>query len=129
MRLNPCISVYTIVYHIGVVLIARRNRVPDAPSYFSTTIFSAYLLSVIWLVAFILTIAVLVSTNVMYQVVWLRAQGLPVTVHSQRVQVVLTLYEVVMVGGMALKGHSIVESEGPDPPDWRNTGGGKVRTM
>ncbi|KAF5387627.1 hypothetical protein D9615_000578 [Tricholomella constricta] len=120
MRLNPCISVYTLLYHIGVILIGRRKRTPEAPSYFSTAIFSGYLLTVVWLVALILTIVVLASGHMPYhQVAWLRQQGLPVTVHSQRVQVFLTLYETLMVGGMTLKGHSIVHNEGPDPHDWR----------
>jgi len=120
MRLNPCVSIYTLLYHIGVLLIGRRKRTPDSPSYFSTAIFSGYLLAVVWLVALILTIVVLASGHMpYYQVVWLRQQGLPVTVHSQRVQVFLTMYEMVMVGGMALKGHSIVYYEGPDPHDWR----------
>jgi len=120
MRLNPCISAYTLIYHIGVILIGFRKRTPHAPSYFSTAIFSGYLLTVVWFVAFILTIVVLASGHTpYYQVVWLRSQGLPVTVHTQRAQVFLTLYETAVVGGMALKGHSIVHKEGPDPHDWR----------
>jgi len=123
MRLNPCVSVYTLVYHIGVILIGRRKRTPDKPSYFSTTVFSGYLLAIVWLVALILTIVVLALGHMphmpYYQVAWLRQQGLPVTVHSQRVQVFLTIYQTLVVGGMALKGHSIVHNEGPDPHDWR----------
>lgn len=125
MWLNPPASVFTILYHIGVLLVSRRKRAADAPSYFSTTIFSAYLMSIVWLVAFILTIVVLAS-NRYYSVEDLQHQGLPVTVHSQRVQVVLTLYEMLVVGGMAVKGHSIVEREGPDPFEWRNLENGKV---
>ncbi|GLB34006.1 hypothetical protein LshimejAT787_0108900 [Lyophyllum shimeji] len=120
MRLNPCVSIYTLLYHIGVILISRRKRTPAAPSYFSTAVFSGYLLALVWLVALILTILVLASGHMpYYQVAWLRQQGLPVTVHSQRVQVFLVLYETAMVGGMAFKGHSIVHNEGPDPHDWR----------
>lgn len=52
--------------------------------------------------------------------------GLLVTVHTQRAQVALTLYEMLMVGGMAARGHAIVASKGPDPPDWRYEGDSKV---
>ncbi|RDB19956.1 hypothetical protein Hypma_012739 [Hypsizygus marmoreus] len=120
MWLAPCVAIYTLIFHIGTILIARRPRVPDAPSYFSTAIFCGYLLALIWLVAFILTLLVLMSSQVAYhQVSYLQQHGLPCTVHTQRIQVFLTVYEVVMVGGFAVKGHSIVESEGPDPHNWR----------
>jgi len=120
MWLNPCASVYTILYHVGVLVIAHRKRNPENPSYFSTAIFSGYLLAIIWLAAFILTIIVLALGGAGdFNVKFLRQYGLPVNVHTQRVQVFLTLYEMVMVGGMAAKGHAIVESHGPDPPDWR----------
>jgi len=122
MWFNPCASIVTLIYHAGVLLIARRPRVPDAPSYFSTAIFSAYLLVFAWLVAFILTTTVLASGHVgSYRVADLR--GLPANVHSQRLQVFLTLYEMVAVAGMALKGHAIVLKEGSDPPGWRYSGG------
>lgn len=121
MRLNPCICIYTLLYHVGVVFIGRRRRTPEAPSYFSTIVFCGYLLAFIWFVALIVTIVVLATSDhtPYYQVVWLQQQGLPVTVHSQRAQVFLTLYETIAVGGMALKAHSIVHHEGPDPHDWR----------
>ncbi|KAG5648885.1 hypothetical protein DXG03_000234 [Asterophora parasitica] len=131
MRVNPCISIYTLLYHLGVVLIGRRKRTPEAPSYFSTAVFSCYLLTVVWFVALILTIVVLASGHMhpYYQFAWLRLQGLPVTVHTQRAQVFLTLYETLMVGGLALKGHSIVHHEGPDPHDWRYTQFERVRAI
>ncbi|KAG5342292.1 hypothetical protein C0989_003421 [Termitomyces sp. Mn162] len=121
MRLNPCVSVCTLLYHLGFVLVGLRRRTPDGPSYFSTAVFSAYLLTVVWLVAFILTIAVLAlhGHSPYYQVAWLRQQGLHVNVHTQRVQVFLTLYETIMMGALGLKGHAIVHHEGPDPHDWR----------
>ncbi|KAG6916708.1 hypothetical protein DXG01_005657 [Tephrocybe rancida] len=120
MRLNPCIAIYTLLYHLGVLLIGRRKRTPEAPSYFSTAVFSGYLLATVWLVSFILTVVVLARGNqVYYHVEWLRQQGLPVNVHTQRVQVFLTLYETVIIGGMSLRGHAIVYAEGPDPHDWR----------
>jgi len=117
--LNPCASVYTIIYHIGVLLIAHRKRVPDNPSYFSTAIFSGYLLAAIWLAAFISTIVVLATTHVDFHI--FRGQGFPATVGTQRVQVILSLYEFAVVGGMTIKGHSIVAKHGSDPPDWRYT--------
>ena len=125
MWFNPCASIITIIYHMGVLLIACRPRVPNAPSYFSTAIFSAYLLVVAWFIAFILTIVVLASHHVgSYQVADLR--GLPANMHTQRLQVVLTFYEMVVLGGMALRGHAIVRKEGPDPGSWRNLENGQV---
>ncbi|KAF9464347.1 hypothetical protein BDZ94DRAFT_1256242 [Collybia nuda] len=121
MWLNPCASVFTIIYHIGTLLISRRKRTETAPSYFSTTIFTGYLLALIWLVAFILTtVVVALGHKEHYNVEGLRQEGLPATVHSQRLQIFLTAYQMFMIGGMAVKGHSIVEREGPDPSEWRN---------
>ncbi|KAG6833950.1 hypothetical protein H0H87_007961 [Tephrocybe sp. NHM501043] len=129
MRLNPCISTYTLLYHLGVVLIGRRKRTPDAPSYFSTVVFLGYLLAVVWVVAFILTVVVLAQGQghlPYYHVAWLKQQGLPINVHTQRVQLFLTFYETMIVGATTLRGHSIVHSEGPDPHDWRYTEEEKV---
>jgi hypothetical protein len=127
MWLNPCASIFTIIYHVGMLLISRRQRSETAPSYFSTTIFTGYLLTLVWFVAFILTVVVIASGHVEhYKVEWLRQHGLPATVHSQRFQILLTLYQMFVVGGMAVKGHTIVEREGPDPYEWRNLEHNKV---
>ena len=130
MHLNPCVSLYTILYHIGVILIARRRLNPDAPSYFSTAIFTGYLLAILWIVASVLTILKLASSGnergEYPEIAFLRQHGLPVNVWTQRVQVVLALYELAMVGGMAVSGHAMVKRHGPDPPDWRYEDGGKV---
>jgi len=125
MWLNPCASLITMIYHVGVILIARRRRVPDAPSYFSTAIFSAYLLVLIWLIAFILTVVVLASGHVNGFKVEGLQQG-AASVHTQRAQIFLTLYEMSVVGGMAVTGHAIVRKEGPDPEGWRNLESGEV---
>jgi hypothetical protein len=125
MWLNPCASIFTIIYHVGVILIARRRRVPNAPSYFSTVILSAYLLFLVWFIAFILTIVVLATSyGKTFMVEGLR-QG-PATVHTERAQIFLTLYEMIVVGGMAVRGHAIVRREGPDPEQWRNLESGEV---
>ena len=130
MRLNPCVSLYTILYHIGVILIARQRLHPDAPSYFSTAIFTGYLLAIVWTVASVLTIVKLASSSngrgEYPEIAFLRQHGLPVNVGTQRVQLVLVLYELFMVGGMAASGHAMVKKHGPDPPDWRYEDDGKV---
>jgi hypothetical protein len=125
MWLNPCASVITVGYHVGVILIARRRRNPNAPSYFSTVIFSAYLLFLVWFIAFILTIVVLASSYGKAFMVEASRQGFA-TMHTQRAQIFLTLYEMLVVGGMALRGHAIVRREGPDPDQWRNLESGEV---
>ena len=97
MWVNPCASIITIIYHICVILISRRKRVPNAPSYFSTAIFSAYLLVIVWITAFILTTVVLVSSHGNA----FRALGLqqgPASVYTHRAQIALTLYELLVVG-------------------------------
>lgn len=119
MWVNPCASLITIIYHVGVILIARRKRVPDAPSYFSTAIFSAYLLVFVWFIAFVLTLGVLVSSHGNTFKVGGLGQG-PANVHTQRAQIFLTLYEMLVMGGMAVTGHAIVRKEGPNPEEWRN---------
>lgn len=78
---------------------------------------------IMWFIAFILTVVVLGSGNA-FQMEALR-QG-PASVHTQRVQVFLTLYETLVVGAMAVTGHAIVRKEGPDPEGWRNLESGEV---
>ena len=73
---------------------------------------------IMWFVAFILTIVVLASSAEIFQTEGLR--GGPANVHTQRVQVFLTLYEMLVIGGIAVKGHVMVWKEGPDPEGWRN---------
>jgi hypothetical protein len=125
MWVNPCASIITVIYHIGVILIARRKRVPNAPSYFSTAIFSAYLMALVWFIGFILTLVVLVSgPGNAFKVVGL-GQG-AANVYTERAQIFLTLYELLVVGGMAVTGHAIVRKEGPDPEAWRNLETGEV---
>jgi len=116
---NPCIAIYTYVYHAGVIFIAFRKRHATTPSYFSTVIICGYILALLWLGALVATIVVLATADNAGAIASLRAHGLPVNVNTQRVQVFLTLYEIVVVGGMAAKGHAIVRIYGPDPPDWR----------
>lgn len=124
MWFNPCASIITIIYHIAVILIARRKVVPNSPSYFSTAIFSAYIMVIMWFIAFILTVVVLATSGNVFQMEVLR-DG-PANVHTQRVQIFLTLYEMLVVGGIAVTGHVIVWKEGPDPEGWRNLESGEV---
>ena len=97
---------------------------PNSPSYFSTAIFSAYIMVIMWFIAFILTVVVLATSGNVFQMEVLR-DG-PANVHTQRVQIFLTLYEMLVVGGIAVTGHVIVWKEGPDPEGWRNLESGEV---
>ncbi|KAJ7498709.1 hypothetical protein FB451DRAFT_7293 [Mycena latifolia] len=116
--INPCASLFTLVYNISTLILAHRKRRIDTPSYFSTCIVCAYILAVLWLVAFSVTTMVLVSWKGNYKPEVLhQQQGLPVTVHTQRLQCFLAGVELFTLGGIAVKGH-LIAREG-DPKSWR----------
>ncbi|KAJ6628872.1 hypothetical protein B0H10DRAFT_101993 [Mycena sp. CBHHK59/15] len=122
LRINPCLSLFTVIYNTSILVLAQRPRRIDAPSYFSTSIVCAYILALGWIVAFSITTMVLVSwKGTTYQPEFLHhQQGLPVTVNTQRLQCLLTAVESFVLGGMAVKGHLIVREE-EDPKSWRLT--------
>lgn len=116
--INPCASVFTVIYNTSVLVLAQRKRRIDSPSYFSTCIICAYFLAVLWLVAFSVTTMVLVSWKENYQPEELHQQtGLPVTVQTQRLQCFLTILELFVLGGITVKGHLILRKG--DPESWR----------
>jgi hypothetical protein len=117
--MNPCASLFTVIYNISILVLAQRKRRLDAPSYFSTCVICAYFLAVLWLGAFSVTTVVLISWKGQFQPEVLHQQGLPVTVHTQRVQCVLAGVELFMLGGIAVKSHLILRQEGPNPKSWR----------
>jgi hypothetical protein len=119
--INPCAALFTLIYNISILVLARRKRRIDTPSYFSTSIVCAYGLALLWLVAFSVTTMVLVSWNSKadYRPDELHQRlGLPVTVLTQRLQCVLAGVEFFALGGTAVKGHLIAREEG-DPKSWR----------
>lgn len=116
--INPPLSLFTIVYHASVLVLSQRKRKAEEPSYFSTVTICAYILAIVWFVAFIVTVVVLASYKGDYRVESLQHRGLPVSVETQRLQIFLTLFEFIVVGGIGMKGHMIARSEG-DPASWR----------
>ena len=115
---NPPTALITMAYHASVLLVARRKRTEEDPSYFFTIIVLAYLLAVMWLIAFIFTVMIIASWKGNYRPESLHEQGLPVTIHTQQLQCVLTAFEFVAVGGIGLKGYLIARKEGV-PEGWR----------
>ncbi|KAJ7178932.1 hypothetical protein C8R46DRAFT_1028618 [Mycena filopes] len=118
--INPCASIFTISYNVAMLVLAGRKRKTNRPSYFSTCIMGAYILAVVWLAAWAMTVMVLVSWVGNYRPEDLHQQdGLPVTVQTQRLQCFLAGLEFFIVGGIAVKGDFIAKAEGPDPDGWR----------
>lgn len=115
---NPPTALITMAYHASVLLVARRKRTEEEPSYFFTIIVLAYLLAVMWLIAFIFTVMIIASWKGNYRPESLHEQGLPVTIHTQQLQCFLTAFEFVAVGGIGLKGYLIARKEGV-PEGWR----------
>ncbi|KAJ7490364.1 hypothetical protein B0H11DRAFT_2010235 [Mycena galericulata] len=116
---NPCASLFTVIYNVSMLVLAQRKRRIDAPSYFLTCIICAYFLALLWLAAFSVTTMVLVSWKGYYQPEILhQQQGLPVTVQTQRLQCFLAGFELLVMGGISVKGHLILRREG-DPKSWR----------
>lgn len=116
---NPPLAFITLIYHAAVLLLSQKKRSPESPSYFSTVTFCAYIIAVVWLVAFIITVVVLAVYKNDYTPDGLRRHGLPVSDHTQRLQVFLTLYEFILVCGIGLTGHLMIIAEG-DPETWRS---------
>ncbi|KAJ7682579.1 hypothetical protein DFH06DRAFT_1290001 [Mycena polygramma] len=118
--INPCAALFTVIYNISILVLAYRKRRIDAPSYFSTIIVCGYFLAVLWIAAFSVTTMVLVSWKGDYRPEDLHQRlGLPVSVHTQRLQCALAALESILLGGIAVNGHLIVKHDGPNPESWR----------
>lgn len=115
--MNPPLSLITIIYHCVVLLVARRKRKPEDPSYFSTAIMCAYILAIFWLAALIATIVSLAVSKANYAEI-LSHNRLPVSVFTQRFQCALDVFGVALVGSVGVKGNMIANEDG-DPPNWR----------
>ncbi|KAF8639799.1 hypothetical protein AX17_001058 [Amanita inopinata Kibby_2008] len=117
--MNPLMSLFTIMYHLTVLILSRWKRSASDPTYFSTIIVCAYLFGVVWFAAFIMTnVIIAVRNDHFFSLEDVQKMGLPATVVSQRMQVVLVLLEVAFLEAFAIKGHLIIIERG-DPEDWR----------
>ncbi|KAJ7590796.1 hypothetical protein C8J56DRAFT_933918 [Mycena floridula] len=119
---NPPVTVFTILYHGFVLFVSQRPRKAHHPTYYATIVLFAFVLTIGWLIAFISSLVVFtVHRHGIYDVERLANDGLPATVHSQRLQVLLTFTELLLTGGMAIKGFMIAAEEG-EPDSWRPEG-------
>ncbi|KDQ29479.1 hypothetical protein PLEOSDRAFT_1083173 [Pleurotus ostreatus PC15] len=119
LYVTPPVSAITIIFLSVVLVVAHRKREEGYPSYYSTTILCAYIVSIGWLVGFITTMVVLVKGEAVgYQVNTLNMQGVAANAHTQRLQCFLTFVEFTLVGGLGLCGHLIARKEG-EPDSWR----------
>jgi len=122
LYVNPPVTIFTILYHGFVLVVSQRPRKADHPTYYSTIVLFAFLLDVAWLIAFVSTTIVLAAyRHGIYDVARLSRDGLPANIHTQRLQVFLTFVEVLLTGGMAVKGYMIAAEEG-EPDSWRPQG-------
>ena len=88
-------------------------------SYFSTVVLCAYLLAVVWLAAFVMTVVIISVFKGDYTPESLLNRGLPVSIHTQRLQCFLTVFEFCIILGVGVTGHLLAREEGSDPPTWR----------
>jgi len=115
--LTPPVCVLTLIYFSGVLLISRKERTDEEPSYFSTVVLLGYLMTLLWLIAFILTIVVFAAYPHMVDA--LRQNGLQtVSVGLQRFECLLCITNLGLVGGFTARSHvlSVVNGE---PENWR----------
>lgn len=103
--INPAACVVTIIFHCSVVALSRQKRDIEDPSYFSTIVVCSYLLAFLWFSAMIITIVVLLSYKGDFTVDGLRRYGLPVSIHTQRLQCVLAAIEFLLMTGIGVNGH------------------------
>lgn len=122
LYINPPVTIFTLLYHGFVLVVSQRPRKPNHPTYFASAVLFAFILDIAWIIAFISTTVVCAShTTGFYSVQSLAKSGLPVTVGTQRLQIILTLALVILTGGMAVKGYLIAQEEG-EPDSWRPEG-------
>jgi len=122
LYMNPPMAIFTLLYHGFVLVVSQRPRKPNHPTYYASAILFAFLLDIAWLIAFICTMVVYASqTPGFYSIQNLSSKGLPVTVGTQRLQIILSLTLVILTGGMAVKGYLIARAEG-EPDSWRPEG-------
>ncbi|KIL70215.1 hypothetical protein M378DRAFT_609815 [Amanita muscaria Koide BX008] len=118
MWMNPTMALITIIFHVTVLVLSRKRAAHDS-TFFSAVVVCAYLLGVVWFVAFILTnIVAAVKSDRFFGLDELKGNGLPATIGSQRGQIILTLFETVVLEAFAIKGHLAVREKN-DPEDWR----------
>ncbi|KAJ3840601.1 hypothetical protein EV361DRAFT_325125 [Lentinula raphanica] len=115
--LTPPLCLFTLLYFAGVLFLSRMERTAEEPTYFPTVVFIGYIMTILWLVAFILTVVVFaVYPNI---VAGLRHLGLhTVSVGLQRFECLLCMTNLGLVGGFTARSHVIAMEEG-DPENWR----------
>jgi hypothetical protein len=115
--LTPPVCILTLIYFAGVLYVSRMERTVEDPTYFSTVVVVGYVMTSIWLIAFILTIVVFAVYPHMVEA--LEQRGLhSVSVGLQRFQCILCVANLGLVGGFAVRSHIIAMVEG-DPENWR----------
>ncbi|KAH7879661.1 uncharacterized protein C8R40DRAFT_1082747, partial [Lentinula edodes] len=95
--LTPALCLFTLLYFTGVYVLSRMERRIEEPTYFPMVVFVGYIMTIIWLVSFILTVVVFAAYPHMVDV--LRQQGLH-------------------IASVGLQSHVIAMEEG-DPENWR----------
>jgi hypothetical protein len=115
--LTPPVSLVTLMYFAGVLILSRMERTEEDPTYFSTVVLVGYFITLIWLVAFILTIIVFAAYPHIVEA--LHQQGLhTVTVGLQRFECILCITNLGLVGGFTARSHIIAMVDG-EPENWR----------
>lgn len=115
--LTPPLCLFTLLYFTGVLVLSRMERTIEEPTYFPTVVFVGYIMTIIWLVSFILTVIVFAAYPHMVDA--LRQQGLhTASVGLQRFQCLLCMTNLGLVGGFTARSHVIAMEEG-DPENWR----------
>ncbi|PFH51379.1 hypothetical protein AMATHDRAFT_142628 [Amanita thiersii Skay4041] len=119
MWMCPLMSLFTILYHLGVLILSRAKRSASEPTYFSTVIVLAYLFGVVWFAAFILTnVIIAVKSDYIFSLEDVKSMGLPATAGTQGAQVFFALFEAIILEAFAIKAHLMLRKTG-DPEDWR----------
>lgn len=115
--MTPPVSLVTLMYFAGVLILSRMERTEEDPTYFSTVVLIGYLMTLLWLIAFILTIVVFAAYPHIVEA--LRQQGLhTVTAGLQRFECILCITNLGLVGGFTARSHTIAMVDG-QPENWR----------
>ncbi|KAH8830396.1 hypothetical protein DL96DRAFT_940184 [Flagelloscypha sp. PMI_526] len=121
--LNPCFAIFTLLLNGSILLVARRSRKLDSPSFFWTAVICQDLLAVLWLAAHIVTVAVIAlpSLRTLYNPALVRHHGLPAYFPVQVCQAVVTALETMVVVAWSIKGHLLMgkEKETGEDVRWR----------
>lgn len=102
LYLSPSVALATFVYHSTLLLLKRKR--PDLEGMISVpAIAAAYVLSLAWLVAFIVMVLIAYGHEAEIELFWIHANFPDGEITTQRLQLLFTSLEFSILGDFAIR--------------------------